>query len=391
MKNISGGIMEENKNKNLLCDKWYSGNRGLNYVLDFYNSLLEQKEELIQRKKDFEEKVNSEDEKNVGKLKFKEKKYIYDLINNMFYETEDNDEKWKLGSIRNHLKGTFEDLEEYYTIIENLDKVNESLSEIHKYINFNNFKNEESYKTCIKEHFLVRLEDEIYCMRCGETTKNYNLTKEELDFLTFCAEKQNSLIGRLSEEEIPLIKVLMVEHQYYRDHRTPISEIPEVERLDYKMEYSMVDEAELEDIKRELNIARALDSGDFYNDKIKLINPAYLSGSRMNELYKEIEQTIEEIENSDSQYKDLLLEQCAVAQYELYILNGYRIPRLLNDNDLDKKIALVKAYYNLSNSTFRLESGYFEPSPRNFDALAYPCRTANSEINQMILDLKLKR
>jgi len=382
--------METKKNKNLLRGT-YAGSRGLDYIVEYYNDLLKQKEELTQKKIAFEEDVEKKDENSIRTLKFKEKKYIYNLISNLFNEETNNHKKWELGFIKEHLRDTFEDLNEYYNIIESLEKVKEAIRDIDKYINFYNFKNEKSHKTCIDKHFLVRLEDELVCMRCGETTKNYDLTKEELDFLTFCAEKQHCLIDRITEDEIPFIKVIMAEHQYYRDHRIPLSEIPEDERMDYKMEYSMTDEEEFGNIQSELKVARALDSGDFYNDNIKLIDHKYLSGSRINELNIEKEKTMEEIEKSDSQYKDLLLEQCLTAKYELYILNGYRIPALLTKNSIDNTIALVKAYYNLSRQEFRLESGYFKPTSRNFDALTYPCRTANPEINQMILDLKLKR
>lgn len=383
-------MMETKKNKNILRSI-YAGSHGIDYIVDYFKNLLKQKEELVQRKICFEEQTQKKDENTIGVLKFKEKKYIYNLISNLYDEETNNDKKWELGFIKQHLRGTFEDLAEYYNIRENLEKVIEAIRDINKYINFDNFKNEKSHKTCIEQHFFVRLKDELVCMRCGETTKNYDLTNEELDFLTFCAEKKHCLIDRITEDEIPFIKVIMAEHQYYRDHRTPLSEFSEAERIDYQMEYSMTDEEEFGNIQRELKVARALDSCDFYNDNIKLINPAYLRGSRINELSNEIEKTMDEIKNSDSKHKDLLLEQCLAAKYELYILNGYRIPALLTKNSIDNTIALVKAYYNLSNQQFRLESGYFDPSPRNYDALSYSCRTANPEINQMILDLKLKR
>ena len=56
-----------------------------------------------------------------------------------------------------------------------------------------------------------------------------------------------------------------------------------------------------------------------------------------------------------------------------------------NEND---KIALTKAYYNLSNTDFRINSGYFH---RDNDAIFYGCYTANPDINSRILEMKLRR
>ena len=46
-------------------------------------------------------------------------------------------------------------------------------------------------------HTFIRLNDEIKCVYCGATTKDYDLSKEELDFLTACVKRDlwNSYIG----------------------------------------------------------------------------------------------------------------------------------------------------------------------------------------------------
>lgn len=64
---------------------------------------------------------------------------------------------------------------------------------------------------------------------------------------------------------------------------------------------------------------------------------------------------------------------------------------LKETTDEDEKIALTKAYYNLSDSYFRVNSGYFDSSHIDNDALFYDCYTANPDINSTILGIKLRR
>ena len=91
----------------------------------------------------------------------------------------------------------------------------------------------------------------------------------------------------------------------------------------------------------------------------------------------------------NTRFKKMLLEECKIAKYEVLILSGENIPLLYNSLDnKDDKFALIKAYYNLSNQDYRINSGYFKTSN---EAVFYDCRTAHPEINQKILELKLNR
>ena len=67
---------------------------------------------------------------------------------------------------------------------------------------------------------------------------------------------------------------------------------------------------------------------------------------------------------------------------------GYSVEELYYEEQKEEnKYAVVKAYHNLSRKQFQKESGYFR-SKAKVDS--FTCVTANTEINQMILDRKRK-
>ncbi len=63
-------------------------------------------------------------------------------------------------------------------------------------ITFDIFNNNYFNERCMDRHFFVRFADELKCMCCGATTKDYPLSKEELDFLTFLRRKSRDIIKR---------------------------------------------------------------------------------------------------------------------------------------------------------------------------------------------------
>lgn len=111
------------------------------------------------------------------------------------------------------------------------------------------------------------------------------------------------------------------------------------------------------------------------------------------ELYTKTIKTITEqslIEDScTSSFKDLLIQECQVARKELKILSGENISKLFEEaQSEEERFWIMKAYYNLSRQYFKDTSGYFK-NPQ--DAQMYIYLTANKEINQMILDRRIKR
>ena len=96
--------------------------------------------------------------------------------------------------------------------------------------------------------------------------------------------------------------------------------------------------------------------------------------------------------SSCSRFKNLMIEDCMTAKYEVLLLAGKHINTLLEmAKDEDERIALTKAYYNISNQVYRLNSDYFAPDYRSYDALKFDFVTANPDINNQVLEMKLRR
>lgn len=108
---------------------------------------------------------------------------------------------------------------------------------------------------------------------------------------------------------------------------------------------------------------------------------------------KKIKENEEEIRNSGSGFKYLLLFSLEATKYEVSLLEGKKVTAILkeieegNMSESDKdyfKDALVKAYYNLTNIEFRKESKYFD---NDNDIYYATFETANPEINKRMLKM----
>ncbi len=239
----------------------------------------------------------------------------------------------------------------------------------------------------MESHSFVIEENELKCVYCGATTKDYPLSKEEFEFLVLCAKQRGILLEEFKKEDWPLLQVI-IEQQNYRRSLRPEIDIFEEDYLDKAEEQFYDDEYEFTELRISLARAHMLDAQIYEGQKVKVKNPKYLSNEKKKELLENLEKELEEIQKTNSKFKPLLIEQCKTAKYEILILSGEHIPTLLKaTTDEDEKMALAKAYYNLSNSDFRVNSGYFNPD----DAIFYDCYTANPEINSKILEMKLKR
>ncbi len=197
---------------------------------------------------------------------------------------------------------------------------------------------------------MVRFENELKCICCGATTKGYPFDKEDLDFLTFYAQIREILIKEATEEDIPLLQVLMQKLDYKKNQRKTLDPFSILEDGDLSEEYWLEDEAEISDLNREITKAHLLDSQKFDTKNIKVENPKYLSEENTKALLLEIEKELERIKKLNSRFKDLMIEECNTAKYEILILSGAHIPSLIEQlKDEANKIALTKAYYNISN------------------------------------------
>ena len=372
----------------------------------FPETIIDQKERYERALKGIEEKeIEIEKYTELAKkeyskgreLNFREQLELYKIIDNFLSEQfcQKSSTMYMgidLRVIKKRILESFEEVKKYYDLIEQRNSYKNYAEEIlSKSITFYYFGNSSKYTDrCSLNHCLVRLKDELVCMCCGATTKDYyDLNLEELDFLTLCALEQNILLKEVKEEDIPLLKVLLMENDYYRSQRKQVDVLSEDdEDRELATEYLLIDEEEILDLRRKIRKAQKLDIRDF-EGLPKVRDPKYLSNKRKQQLLSEIKEQTDEIKQLNTRFKKMLLEECKIAKYEVLILSGENIPLLYNslDND-DDKFALIKAYYNLSNQDYRINCGYFN-TPN--EAVFYDCRTAHPEINQKILELKLNR
>lgn len=366
----------------------------LNGQLAYYKELNDKIEDCLSRKKVYDELISDKKNiKEIDKLSFKEQWQLYKIVDNLI--SKSSGDYTYLGidllELIKRLESVYKEVLDYVEINNELRNLRESknkvLSENINFDIFNNYYNER----CINRHFFVRLDDELKCMCCGATTKDYPLSKEELDFLTLCAESQGILLTEVNKEDIPLLQVLMEKQDYYRSLRKPLNPLDD-ENEDYLIEDEeqwLSDQAEIPDLRRYIRKAHLLDSKIYDSENIKVSHPKYLSDELSKELLLEVEKELEKLQKSDSRLKKLMIEECKTARYEILILSGEHIPTLLEQTqDEDDKVALTKAYYNISNPEFRVNADYF--SSRN-SAVFYDCLTANPEINNRILKMKLRR
>lgn len=290
--------------------------------------------------------------------------------------------------LRKHFKELGEHVENghaYASLLEDKRKLLcENITFDHFFENFYHYR-------CVNKHFFVRLDEELICMNCGATTKDYPLTNEELDFLTLCADSQNMLLKDIKKCDLPLLQVLMEKNEFYRSLRKPINTL-EMNDADILLasEYHLYDENELAILNRKIKDAHLQDSETFSSNNCHAICPKYLSDEKTRELLLEVERQLEKAKTINSRFKALIIEECITAKYEILILSGAHIPSLLAQAQTeDEKIALTKAYYNISNCEFRVNSEYFDSS--EVSAYKYDRLTASPEINNRILQMKVRR
>ena len=358
----------------------------LNDIIKDKLSKKEVYDKLISEEKDNEE--NSE-------LTFKEQWSLYCIVDDLIRRS--SGDYIYLGvdllKLRERLENVYKDVQKYVRITYNLKRYEENRHKLLKEdITFGFCDNDyfDGYGT--DYHYFIRTENELKCLCCGKTTKDYQLTKEELDFLTLCADSKGLLLKEVTEEDLPLFKVLMDEKTYYRKKRKVLDPFEEDEDYDYMAEAEeqyLEDQAEMTNIHLKIVRAHLLDSQTYDREDIVVRNPKYLSEEKAKELLLEVEKEFERIQEIDSRFKELMIEECKTARYEILILSGMHIPTLLEQAvDEEDKIALTKAYYNISGSRFRHNSGYFDSEN---EASFYDCYTANPEINNRILEMKIRR
>lgn len=337
---------------------------------DEYDRVTSNNEEYSKKKENMEKEASVE-----GGLTLAEAYGIYSIlgiVKNRLNVSQDVIE------LRNKLVKTIPNMSEYILtlkIINDSKKIQNSILE--NEIDFNQFGSDD----CDEHHF-IRLNDELVCAKCMSSSKDYIATQSDVEFLTLCAKEKGKFLQGVEEQDIPLYKVLL-ERQY------DILDKMDKPDPDYSENKYLTEEGMLAHICNEIKIAKMMDSGEYEINKFRTINPKYLSDEAVVKLLAKIQETIQEINNSDSRQKDLLLEMCEVAINEVLILRGHTISELMSIKTSEEELfALAKAYYNISNYDYKINDDYFDNLK---DAINYKCLTANPKINQKVLDMKVKR
>ena len=369
------------RNNDYPYPKTFSGQKEL------YNERTQQIEKLLEEKQLYDELI-SEDNLSEEAKSFKNALSLYNLAMSP--------------NQKNHNLVVFlfmqnPELKTYIELCRELREKRQKRSNVlSENISFNYFADDLVFdEICFPRHYLVKTDDNLVCMCCGAKTQDFGMTKEDVEFLELCAENQGMFLKEVSKKDVPLLMVLLEERRERVKERTPIHEIEEdsiMGHMDWAEEYYLEDEAVISDMRRKIKQAQMLDEGLFEADGYRVSNSKYLEQDRTEKLLTKLNKQIASLENSTTKSKELQLEMCRTVKYEVLILAGNRVPVLYEEaKNEDEKIALIKAYYNISNTDYRINSGYFKPDHRDNDAIFYTCRTAHPEINQKLLEMKLKR
>ena len=209
-------------------------------------------------------------------------------------------------------------------------------------------------------HVFVLLDNHLKCVCCGHSSLENDLSSDEEKWLIQAAKEKFLVVSHATLDDIPFLKRMTMEQDVNQGDLLYAFKLLKARRYD------------------------AMDP-EYLNEET-----TYNSMFDSCDLMWENEHLADRIEHeSSAQFKDLLLQECQVAQYEIRILNGESIPGLFEETvNESEKFAVAKAYYNLSREYFRKNSTYFKNEE---DALNYTCLTAHPEINEMILERTISR
>ncbi|MFA5602341.1 MAG: hypothetical protein WDA21_01225 [Bacilli bacterium] len=374
----------------------------LKEIREEHEKLTKQIRELEEKKKKYKEML-SKDNLERG-MSFKDK---VDLYNNSIGQNN--------YTLANKLLVEYDDLGEYIELCQDLMELKDKRGNIiSDNVSFNDFGGEERFdERCLEQgHCLIMMNEDLVCIYCGATTKEYSLSKEDLEFLIHCAKCKNILLEEVTKEDLSFLEVLKAKGNYYRSEMPSLDDVEEDEYMSYLTsaeEYYLEVRSEISEIKKKIRKAHILDKKIYLDrtglneedakksylqlvqewkiDDVGVTDPRYLSGERLKHFQNKLEAKLSMIEQSSSTNRNRLLEECMVMKYEISILTGISIPELLTSttNELEEN-ALTVAYFNLSSQTGRINSGYFESEE---DASWYDCVTACPKINEKILKMGL--
>ncbi len=358
----------------------------------YYKDTFEElKKEYFELKKDIKdlkrEKIELLDkEVHDYELSLHDKLYLVELLE--LDKNRKGKNPYEIQNIIYKLYNAFSDLKEYVDINDLIDEKERRIHNIlFEKIAFD-IRDEKGYKSFC-EHQLVLVDNNLKCICCGFSTEDYNLTEQDLEFLVESARIQGIIFNDVTKEDLPLLTILKNEREKYKEERTSIEDFEEnweMNKSDYAEELYLDDEQELFIINLQVRRAHMLDKGILEEGDTRVSNPKYLDEETRDKLLSKLFEDYKELEASETRFKELLMEEILTANYEILILSGERIPKLVeNANSEQTLTALSKAVYNMSRDDIRINRDYFKTEN---DAVFYDCLTANQKVNKKIIEMK---
>ena len=158
---------------------------------------------MLGKKKEYEEVINKEEKTTDKNLSFKEQLELYLVLIDLIKKGKDNYYNMDLIELKKRLESIFDKINDYKKLNASLNFLYENKNKIiFENISFNNNSLDSLDNPCPENHLLIRLNDELKCLHCSFSTKDYKLTKEELDFLTKSALKKKILVQDRTKENL---------------------------------------------------------------------------------------------------------------------------------------------------------------------------------------------
>lgn len=358
------------------------------YYKDTFEELKKEYFELKNGIEDLKkEKVKLLDKEVRGyELSLRDKLYLAELLESDKNRKGKN--PYEIQNIIYKLYNAFPNLKEYVDINDLIDKKERRIHDIlFEKITFD-IRDENEYKSFC-EHQLVLVDNNLKCVCCGFSTEDYNLTEQDLELLVESARRRGIIFNDVTKEDLPLLTILKNEREKYKEERTPIEDFEEsweMGKCDYAEELYLDDKQELFNINLQVRRAHMLDKGILEEGDTRVSNPKYLDDESRDKLLSKLFEDYKQLESSDTRFKELLMEEILTANYEILILSGERIPKLVEKANSEQTLtALSKAVYNMYRDDIRESRDYFENEK---DAVFYDCLTANQKVNKKIIEMK---
>ena len=358
------------------------------YYKDTFEELKKEYFELKNGIEDLKkEKVKLLDKEVRGyELSLRDKLYLAELLESDKNRKGKN--PYEIQNIIYKLYNAFSDLKEYVDINDLIDDKERRIRDIlFEKITFD-IRDDSGYKRFC-EHQLVLVDNNLKCVCCGFSTEDYNLTEQDLELLVESARRRGIIFNDVTKEDLPLLTILKNEREKYKEERTPIEDFEEsweMDKCDYAEELYLDDKQELFNINLQVRRAHMLDKGILEEGDTRVSNPKYLDDESRDKLLSKLFEDYKQLESSDTRFKELLMEEILTANYEILILSGERIPKLVEKANSEQTLtALSKAVYNMYRDDIRESRDYFENEK---DAVFYDCLTANQKVNKKIIEMK---